>query len=106
MKIRWLRSIALGVLGAVLLLGAYCFSIRWSPSTPLYPLKEVLWIVDKQGRYHPPMSGFSAETCKRLKEHGLDVDTPKYEPYVLLNAGFKDDSPDIEPLLIFELASA
>ena len=100
MKTRWFLSFGLGVFGAVLLLGAYCFFIKWSPSTQLCPLKEVLWVVDGQGKYHPPQSDFSAATCKRLKSNGLDVDAPKYEPYVLINAGLRDDSPDIEPMLI------
>ena len=56
--------------------------------------------MDEQGKYHPPQSDFSTETCKRLKDHGLDVEALKYTPYVLINAGLKDDSPDSEPMLI------
>ena len=100
MKARWGRSIGLGVLGAILLLALYCFLVKWSPSCRLYPLKEVLWVVDTQGKYHPPQSDFTKETCNRLKSSGLDVEVPKYEPYVLINAGLRDDSPDIEPMLI------
>ena len=62
MKTRWGRSIGLGVLGAILLLASYCFLMKWSPPSRLYPLKEVLWVVDSLGKYHPPQSDFTKET--------------------------------------------
>jgi len=100
MKTRWGRSIFLGFLAAFLFLTASYCVLKIINKPKLYPLKEVLWLMDEHGTYYPPESSFVIENCRRLRECGVDVDSPKHEPYVLINAGNIDELEDIEPVMI------
>jgi hypothetical protein len=100
MKTRGGRSILLGLLAAFLFLTASFFVLKILNRPKLYPLKEVLWVMDERGTYYPPESSCVIESCRRLRECGVDVESPKHEPYVLINAGIKDDSEDIEPVML------
>ena len=81
-------------------LGILLFSYEVEPSLSALSFERGAMGCGQPGKIPHSSSDFTKETCKRLKDNGLDMEAPKYEPFVLINAGIRDDSPDIEPMLI------
>jgi len=100
MKTRWARCVLLGIAGAVILLGGTYLGMTTFRKPKLYPLKEVLWLYDGDLKYYPPTSQFVINYCNKLRDSGIDVDTPSQEPYVLMRTDIKDEMDDIEPVMI------
>jgi len=96
------RNVLAGVvtLGIVLIAGATLL-LRQQPKAALYPLADVLWVRDAQGNYHRPRSTLSVAYVELLRSRDPSVDTPKYEPFILLNAAVHMPNADaLTPFLI------
>lgn len=90
----------MGIAGSIILLSGTFFALIKFRKSKLHPLKEVLWVYDEQSNYYPPTSSLVTNYCNLLRNNGIDVDTPKHEPYVLIRANIKDEMDDGVPILI------
>ena len=90
----------MGIAGSIILLSCTYFALKDFRKPKLYPLKEVLWVYDAQSNYCAPTSSLVTNYCNLLRNNGIDVDTPKHEPYVLIRANIKDEMDDRVPILI------
>jgi len=87
MRFRWTRVIAVGVAGAAVVIAAETYFAARGAKPLLFPLSDVLWVRDASGDYHRPGSRLSLEYVQLLRSRDLAVDSPKYGPFILLNAG-------------------